>query len=213
MQAAAEFERDVLDVVKKAGFSPEVAWNGDGRRRPDIVATRGRETVLVEAKAYQVRLEAVLMAKKYANDLGASVVICVPDDVTPIATESAQGWAILNDITLSPIGELGATLAILLQSAAASPRPRPPQIFQARDVYAGLLAIGAFAALGSTIGIAVAMGGVLAATLLYLIAAASIIGFTLMVSYERPLGPLTLIGILLAVLVLVGGLLLTLSAT
>lgn len=128
-----EFEHRVVDAIKKLDYKvitdplqrPEQStWQdrisswltkpSDATPRPDMLVARGKKIALVEAKAYPVLLGAVIQARHYADYFEAPIVICVPDDAFQKIPSSVREWAEINDIVLSPIGEIGDKLKMLL---------------------------------------------------------------------------------------------------
>ena len=81
---------------------------------PDMFVALGKKVAVVEAKAHPVLLGSVIQTKHYADYFGASGIICVPDDAFPKIPDSVREWAEVNDIVLSPIGEIGDKLKMLL---------------------------------------------------------------------------------------------------
>ena len=82
--------------------------------RPDMLVALGEKVAVVEAKAYPVLLGSVIQTKHYADYFGAAAIICVPDDAFQKIPDSVREWAEANDIVLSPIGEIGDKLKMLL---------------------------------------------------------------------------------------------------
>lgn len=81
---------------------------------PDMFVELGEKMVVVEAKAYPILLGSVIQTKHYADYFGASAILCVPDDVFHKVPNSVREWAEANDVVLSPIGEIGDKLKMLL---------------------------------------------------------------------------------------------------
>ena len=81
---------------------------------PDLLVAHGDKVVLVEAKAYPILLGPVIQAKHYADYYGSPAIICVPDDAFRKIPDSVREWAEINEIVLSPIGEIADNLSMLL---------------------------------------------------------------------------------------------------
>ena len=86
----------------------------DLRYRPDILVERGERFVIVEAKTRPVLLGGVIQALRYADYFGATVIICVPDDVFPKIPGSVRAFANDRRIRLCPLAEIGDALRNLL---------------------------------------------------------------------------------------------------
>ena len=82
--------------------------------RPDMLVMLGEKVAVVEAKAHPVLLGSVIQTKHYADYFGASAILCVPDDAFQKIPDSVREWAEANEIVLSPIGEIGDKLKMLL---------------------------------------------------------------------------------------------------
>ena len=81
---------------------------------PDFLVSNGRNRVVVKAKSYPVLLRPVVEAGRYAHRFNAPAVICVPDRAEVL--DSVRKWAEDNNIFVSPIGQVAATLRKLLEA-------------------------------------------------------------------------------------------------
>ena len=134
-----EFERRVAEAIKRLNYKvttepsqrPEHnTWQGrisswlmkpsDSQPRPDMLVAHGDKVALVEAKAYPVLLGPVIQARHYADYFEIPAIVCVPDDAFLKIPDSVREWAEANDIVLSPIGEIGDKLRMLLQGTDTS---------------------------------------------------------------------------------------------
>ena len=84
---------------------------------PDMLVANGEKVALIEAKAYPILLGSVIQTRHYVDYFGAPAIICVLDDAFPKIPNSVREWAETNDIVLSPIGEIGDKLKMLLQDS------------------------------------------------------------------------------------------------
>ena len=84
------------------------------RYRPDILVQRGGKFVIVEVKTYPMLLGGVIQACQYADYFGATVIICVPDDVFPKVPGSVRAFANDRRIRLCPLAEIGDALKDIL---------------------------------------------------------------------------------------------------
>lgn len=132
--AEIEFERRVAEAIQPLGY--RVTMEPLPRREhttwqyrisswlmkpsnplpvPDMMVANGNKEALVEVKTYPILLGSVIQAKHYSDYFGAPAIICVPDDAFPQIPESVQEWAKANEIMVSPIGEIGDNLRMILQ--------------------------------------------------------------------------------------------------
>ena len=128
-----EFERRVAEAIKQLNYNVSTEPPGKPQHstfqdrisswlmkpahslpRPDMTVAHGEKVALVEAKAYPILLGAVIQARHYADYFGAPAIICVPDDAFQQIPDSVREWAEANDIVLSPFGEIGDNLKMLL---------------------------------------------------------------------------------------------------
>ena len=128
-----EFERRVAEAIKRLNYNvttepmrrpKQSTWQdrisswlmkpSHSLPSPDMFVVVGEKIALVEAKAYPVLLGSVIQTKHYADYFGAPAIICVPDDAFQKIPDSVREWAEANDIVLSPIGEIGNKLKMLL---------------------------------------------------------------------------------------------------
>ena len=84
------------------------------RYRPDILVEHGGKFVIVEVKTRPVLLGGVIQARQYADYFGATVIICVPDDVFSEIPGSVRAFANDQGIRLCPLAEIGEALKALL---------------------------------------------------------------------------------------------------
>ena len=84
------------------------------RYRPDILVERGGSFVIVEVKTRPVLLGGVMQASQYASYFGATVIVCMPDDVFRNIPESVRAFAAVRRIRLCPLAEIGEALRDLL---------------------------------------------------------------------------------------------------
>ena len=130
-----EFERHVTEVIGQLDVEitleplrelEDSSWSGRiaswftepssySMPRPDMLVSYGGKGVLVEAKSYPVLLGPVIQMKHFADYYDMPAIICVPDDAYQEIPTSVQEWAELNEIVLSPIGEIGDNLKMMLQ--------------------------------------------------------------------------------------------------
>ena len=132
----AEFERRVLETIEQLNYDVSIepleraqhgtlqnrisSWLMKPRHsmpRPDIMVEHGDKVVLVEVKAYPVLLGPVIQARHYADYFEAPAIICVPDEAFQQIPDSVREWAGANGVVLSPFGEIGDNLRMLLQEA------------------------------------------------------------------------------------------------
>lgn len=135
--AAIEFGRRVAETIGQLGFEVTLAplqekenspWQGRitswlteqpsySIPRPDMQVASGEKAVLVEAKPYPILLGPIIQTKHFADYYEMPAIICVPDDAYQKISVSVHEWAELNDIVLSPIGEIGDKLKMMLQES------------------------------------------------------------------------------------------------
>ena len=84
------------------------------RYRPDILVERGESFVIVEVKTRPVLLGGVMQAGQYADYFGATVIVCMPDDVFCKIPASVLALAADRHTRLCPLAEIGETLRDLL---------------------------------------------------------------------------------------------------
>jgi hypothetical protein len=128
-----QFERSVAEAIEQLDYKvtteplhrPEYStWQGrisswlakpsHPLPGPDMAVVHGGKVVLVEAKSYPILLGPVIQARHYADYFGAQAIICVPDDAFQQIPDSVREWAEANSIVLSPFGEIGDKLKMLL---------------------------------------------------------------------------------------------------
>lgn len=128
-----EFERRVAEAIKRLNYNvttepmrrpKQSTWQdrisswlkkpSHSLPGPDMFVALGEKVALVEVKAHPVLLGSVIQTKHYADYFGAPAIICVPDDAFQKIPDSVREWAEANDIVLSPIGEIGNKLKMLL---------------------------------------------------------------------------------------------------
>ena len=129
-----EFERRVAETIERLDYKvtmepPPRAEHTSWQERisswlmrpsyslpmPDMLVANGEKVALVEVKTYPILLGSVIQARHYADYFGVPAIICVPDDAFPKIPVSVQEWAVANDIVLSPFGDIGDNLKILLR--------------------------------------------------------------------------------------------------
>lgn len=135
--ASIEFGRRVAEAIGQLGFevtlepSRETEGSSWQKRivswlteqpsysipRPDMRVASGEKAVLVEAKPYPILLGPIIQTKHFADYYDMPAIICVPDDAYQKISASVHEWAELNDIVLSPIGEIGDKLKMMLQES------------------------------------------------------------------------------------------------
>ena len=130
---AMEFEHRVLEVIKQLNYNISTepremtqpstlqnrisSWLMKPPRpipSPDIVVASGDRVALVEVKTYPVLLGPIIQARHYADYFGAPIIVCVPDDAFQQIPDSVREWAEANDVVLSPFGQIGDNLKMLL---------------------------------------------------------------------------------------------------
>lgn len=216
MQATIEFERRVAEhIATQGGLSVDLEWAGRG---PDMVVRQGKDIIaLVEAKTSEVRLPTVLQVNKYAHEFSVPAIICVPDGVFPIATESVQEWADINGVMLLAIRDLDDALTKLVGAEPSSVRTKPhipaKLPLSRSDIFAAFSAAVAVATLTgiflTELVVVVSWGRALVSIPLLVVAALGVIGYTTLVSYERPWGPVMVIAVMLVALMVAGLLFMT----
>ena len=129
-----DFERRVAEAIKQLDYNvtmvppprPEQsalpgwipAWLMEPSSptvRPDMVVALGKKAALVEVKSYPVLLGPVIQAKHFSDYFDMPAIVCVPDEAFQEIPYSVQEWAEANDIVISPIGEIGDKLQMVLQ--------------------------------------------------------------------------------------------------
>ena len=127
------FERQVAETIKQLDYKvtmepwarpDQITWRdrisswlvkpAHSPVFPDMLVTHGKKFALVEAKSYPVLLGPIIQARHYADYFEAPAIVCVPDDAFPEIPESVREWAHSNDIIVSPLGEIGDKLEMLL---------------------------------------------------------------------------------------------------
>lgn len=131
-----DFERQVADAVRQSNYKvilepwskpDHSTWLDRIATRwmrptgspfvPDMMVAHGDKVAVVEAKSYPVLLGPVIQARHYADYFEAPAIICVPDDAFPQIPNSVREWAETNDVILTPLGEIGHKLDVLLHQS------------------------------------------------------------------------------------------------
>ena len=124
------FIPQVEDVIRELGYKltrepskvpNRKLWQNDPaslvrglRYRPDILVERGKKFAIVEVKTRPVLLGGVIQARQYADYFDATVIICVPDNVSPEIPRSVKTFSEEQGIRLCPLGDVGDALKDLL---------------------------------------------------------------------------------------------------